>query len=56
MPACARRGSGSDDPGSSKIAPIEDYISHPRWSLVVDRARAALSAMVLAGPIEPSGG
>lgn len=35
-----------------KDRPDEDYINDGRWPDVVDRARAALSAMVLAGPIE----
>lgn len=37
-----------------KDRPDADYISHPHWPLVIERARAALSAMVLAGSIERS--
>jgi hypothetical protein len=32
--------------------PDEDYTSDSRWPLVIERSGAALSAMVLAGPIE----
>jgi len=35
-----------------KDRPDEDYLNDSRWPLVVERSHAALSAMVLAGPIE----
>lgn len=35
-----------------KDSPDEDYLRDSRWPIVVERARAALSAMVLEGPIE----
>lgn len=37
-----------------KDRPDQDYISDRRWPLVMERAGAALSAMVLAGLIEQS--